>query len=68
MTFPEASLYSPLKLTTLEALPEVRWSLAMDIAERSKSGCTAADGEDTVVGVAEASGLLTLGVTGVIME
>ena len=38
MTFPVESLYSPLRLTIPDALPLLRWSLVMDMAERSKSG------------------------------
>ena len=38
MTLPEASLKSPLRLTVLDVLPDVRWSWATDIAERSRSG------------------------------
>ncbi len=71
MTLPEASLYSPLKLMMLEALPEDRWSLVIDMAERSKSGGMDGDGEvtpTTLVGVADASGVLGLGVAGVVME
>ena len=63
ITFPDASLQSPLRLTTADVLPLLKWSLAIDIAERSKSGVlrplvTVANGDGVVmeVGVGVFSG------------
>ena len=44
MTFPAASRNSPLKLTILEVLPELKWSRVTDIADRSRSGADKEEG------------------------